>query len=64
MKNTDVKEYLKRKVDVIIYHNNENGSWVWAIDVCENPGFWLNAFEKKEDAIEFCKNHELKILNS
>jgi hypothetical protein len=56
-----VNKYIKSKVDVTIYHNNEAGDWQWSIDVNIDPGFWLDAFPTKQEAIKFCKKHGLKI---
>lgn len=62
----DVKEqvcaYLKQKVDVTIYYNDENGDWVWAVTVAENPEWWLDAFKTKKLAVAYCKEHGLKVL--
>lgn len=53
------KEYIKRRVSVYIHNNDENGSWVWSVDVDENHGFWLDAFKTKNEAIIFCRNNKL-----
>lgn len=55
-----IKDYLKRKVDVTIYHNSELGDWEYSISVNENPEFWLDSFKTNEKAINYCQKHNLR----
>lgn len=57
-----VKKYLKEKVAVNIYYNNEIGRYVWSVTVVSEPEFWLDSFKYKKGALEFCKKHNLKVL--
>lgn len=56
-----VDKVLKSKPDVDIYYNNEAGQWLWSVQVY-NDDFWLDSFDTREEAIEFCKKHELKVI--
>jgi hypothetical protein len=58
----ELASYLARHVDVNLIHTDENGEWLWAIEVAESPGFWLDSYPEKKRAIAFCKRHQLKII--
>lgn len=58
-----IREYLENHVNVIIYHNNETaGFWYWSIVIADTD-FWLESFNTKEDAIKYCEDHELLIVD-
>jgi hypothetical protein len=45
--------------DVIIYRTDELDVWVWVVDCVEDPGFWVDTFPTKKEAIAFCKTFNL-----
>lgn len=49
---------LKDDVEVEIFMSNEldESKHLWVVGSAEQPGFWLDAFEKKEDALSLCKD--------
>jgi hypothetical protein len=47
---------------VVLYHNNETGQWYWSIIDAHDNKKWLKSFDTKENAIEYCKLHELEIV--
>lgn len=53
-----IKQYIKDKVEVFINYNNENGKWVYAVQV-KNTDFWLDAFKTREKAIEYINKNGL-----
>lgn len=57
-----VKKYIKDKVNVVIYYNNEVGSYQWSVCVESDFEFWLDSFQYKKDAVRFCKKHSLKVV--
>jgi beta-galactosidase GanA len=58
-----IREYLENHVNVIIWHNNETaGFWYWSVMVVETD-FWLESFDNKDDAIKYCEEHELLIVD-
>lgn len=57
---TQIKAFIKANSPVVIYHNNENGDWVWAVAV-KGTDFWLSAFRTKKRAVKYCKRMGLKI---
>ena len=62
MKDSEViAKALQDKEPVDIYRNNDTGERLYAISLVSIPGFWLNAFKTKEDALEFCSSHGLPI---
>ncbi len=50
------------KVTVKIYHNNESGDWKWSVVDANDPEFWLNSFDTKQKALDFCEKHGLFIV--
>lgn len=54
-----IQEHLDKKSVVKIRLNSENGCWVWAVEVLDDPEFWLDAFPTLDDAMEFCKQNDL-----
>ena len=42
-------------LEVYLRNNCDLGYWVWSIEVYDNPPFWMDAKETKEEAIELCK---------
>lgn len=54
-----IKAYLNQKVDVNINYNNDTGKWLYAVEVL-NTDFWLDAFESKDLADEFCNKYGLR----
>ncbi len=54
-----IQEHLDKKSAVKIRFNNENGSWVWAIQVLDDPEFWLDAFSTLDEAVSFCQKYDL-----
>lgn len=59
--NEKLKDYLNRHVDVNLIYTDETGTWQWVLDVVENSGFWLDAFESKESARDYCVKNRLRI---
>ena len=59
--NSEIKGYLKRKVDVLIFHNNETGEWLWSVVVDDGSGFWLNSFKSEKAAMNYCQRHMLQV---
>lgn len=57
------KNYIKQKSPVVVYQNDENGSIVWAVRV-HGTDFWLNAFEHKEEAMRFCEENDLLVVQT
>jgi hypothetical protein len=58
-----IREYLENHVNVIIWHNNETaGFWCWSVMVV-GTDFWLESFDNKDDAIKYCEEHELLIVD-
>lgn len=53
-----IKQYIKDKAEVDINYNNENGKWVYAVQVI-NTDFWLDAFKTREKAIEYINKNGL-----
>jgi hypothetical protein len=53
-----IKQYIKDKAEVFINYNNENGEWIYAVQVI-NTDFWLNAFKTREKAIEYINKNGL-----
>jgi len=60
-----VRAYLKQKVPVYLYHNNDAGEWQWSVVVHEGQpspnDFWLDAFPTKKEAQQYCRQHGLTI---
>ena len=53
-----IKQYIKDKAEVDINYNNENGKWVYAVQVI-NTDFWLDTFKTREKAIEYINKNGL-----
>jgi len=53
---------MKRDKQVIIHHNHELPEITYAVCKFEDPEFWIDAFEKKEDVIAFCDKKEYMIV--
>lgn len=47
-------------MQVEIYHNNETGKWLWAVQIIGTDE-WIDAFLTKEEAINFCLENNLNI---
>ena len=58
-----VKEYIASKQPVDIHYNCETGDWLYSIVRIgdDDPGFWLDAFKTKREALEFCKSNKLPV---
>jgi hypothetical protein len=56
-----IEKFLFKCSPVSLIHNNENGDWVWAVSVNEDPEFWLDAFPTKEEAVKYCNKHTLPV---
>lgn len=56
-----IKEYIKQKSKVWINYNNENGKWVYAVQVC-GTDFWLNAFITRDKAINYIIKNDLVLV--
>lgn len=54
-----VNKYIKAKEPVYIYHNDEAGDVLFAVAVKSDPGFWLNSFKTKREALNFIKKNKL-----
>jgi hypothetical protein len=60
-----VQDYIDQKVDVYIWRTDEVWSaedWHYAVVVKNSNGFWLDAFDTEQQAIDFCLKNELKIV--
>lgn len=57
-----IKKYLADHVNVNIIHNDDIGEWLWSVEVVNSDEFWLDSFKTKEEAVEYCEKHELKIV--
>lgn len=44
-----------------ILRTDEAGSWVWAVVSDPVPGFWLDAFDTRDDAVGFCRTHAVPV---
>jgi len=53
---------LTQKHPVIIRYNDETGEYNWAVEI-QGTDFWIDAFENKADAIEFCEEEGLPVVN-
>jgi hypothetical protein len=49
------------KVPVNIRYNNETGKFRWAVEIV-GTDFWIDAFETKDEAIEYCKEDGLPVV--
>jgi len=66
----DIHEYIMSEKDggVSLYHNNENGDWLWSIVPYWDSipkrydGFWLDSAPTKKRALEICKEMGWKVL--
>lgn len=47
------KDFIKEKKSVTIYYNNENGKWIWSVQV-DGTDFWLNSFSTPDRAVRYC----------
>jgi hypothetical protein len=56
------EEYYKSFKDVILYHNNELGYYVWSITDARNTEYWVNSFCEFEKAIDLCKKYDYNVL--
>lgn len=59
----EIEFHIKNKSPVELYYNNDTGKWLWAVQVCFSE-LWLDAFENKEQAIKFCEDNELGVLEN
>lgn len=58
-----IKEYLNKHVNVYISYSDElYGQWRWAIIVKDSNDFWLESFEREDEAIDYCNKYGLKIV--
>ena len=48
----EIAEHADLIVDII--QNDETGEWLWSIDNNIRPGFWLDSFKTKREAISLC----------
>ena len=55
-------DYYSNYENVIIYHNNELGYYVWAVVDYNNQEYWIDSFETKKDALDLCKEFNYKII--
>ena len=56
-----VAEMIASKIPVKIRHNDETGKEWWSVCSNEDPEFWLDSFDEKQDAIDFCEKNGLPI---
>lgn len=58
----EVKEKVSRKVDVYLELNDDAGLMQWHVVDNTDPGFWIDSFDTKKEAVDFCLENELKIV--
>ncbi len=49
---------------VYVFFSDETGEPLFAVTPVENMGFWLYAFETKEEAVNFCSEMNWNIVSS
>lgn len=61
---SEMADYLERKVDVVVYRQNECGPDVppFAIAVKEDPGFWIDCAETAEAATKLAESLGLRVV--
>lgn len=52
-------QYLADKCAVNVILNDELGPLFFAVVPVEDPEFWLDAFEREQDARDYIKRHSL-----
>jgi len=50
-----------RSINVYIDYNDENGSFVYAVGLDSDYGYWLDTFETLTAAEDFCEYHNLTV---
>jgi hypothetical protein len=55
-----IKKYLETKTPVTIFENNETGEKQFSVQVVDTD-FWLDSFPTFEQAVEYCREHQLLI---
>jgi len=53
-----MNKILEHNPNVIVFHNNETGKWLWSI-VLEGTDLWLTSFSNQKKAEDFVKKHKL-----
>jgi hypothetical protein len=56
------KAYLESHAPVRIIHTDEIGDWVYAVEVVDSDGFWLNWFETEYGARQFVEYRKLPLV--
>jgi len=54
----EIKNLVRQKTPVEIYHTNENGAWLWAINSV-GTNIWLESYLTEEKAVKFCIRNQL-----
>jgi hypothetical protein len=59
-----INEFIKNKSKVFIYHNNDTGDdrWLYSVQALGTE-FWMYSAEKEEDAVKFCNDNGLEIVD-
>lgn len=53
---------IKPNLEVEIAHTNESGDWCWIIVSADEPGFWMDAFSTRQEAIDLCNQLNWKVI--
>lgn len=55
--------YLKSKnTQVYIDYNKEIGQWLYSVVVADSDAFWLASFDTEQEAQDYIRQHNLKIV--
>jgi hypothetical protein len=57
-----IDKAIEFKVPVDIRYNNDTGLFKWAVEI-QGTEFWIDAFETKQDAVEYCEEDGLPVMN-
>lgn len=47
---------------VIVYKTEINGILIWVVEVLNSNHFWMDSFNTKKEAVEFCKQMSFTIV--
>lgn len=50
------------ELEAFIDYTDENGSWAWIIRVAEDPGFWMDVKDSRDEAVALCRQMKWLII--